>query len=238
MQLLHKRPHYEDLIDTISFKQPKIQYPNRVATFMRNSPYLSQFDGDSWIDLEEQENSILKQRLIQEAIRKMAQDKGTTHNVMQYRMNDGLTPKHTPSETSNDDSIEDTYNELDKELQKRALEDRVRKHAFLERVKAHLKDTETETRAVSDLGSESDWESTISDNALISSLIGNMNQSPSSTPRRGEQASSSTSRQVYPTGVNDVPLPKSRPKSKAQPKGRPPGSINYSTINKILYGDS
>ena len=34
------------MIVEIELKQPKLKYPNRVAQLMRNSPYLSQFDGD------------------------------------------------------------------------------------------------------------------------------------------------------------------------------------------------
>ena len=52
---LRKRPQYDQMIDYIELKQPKIKYPNRDAQFLRNSPYLSQFDGDqSFINLEEQ----------------------------------------------------------------------------------------------------------------------------------------------------------------------------------------
>ena len=58
MQTLRKRPTYNEAVDYIEKDQPKIKYPNRIATFFRNSPYVSQFDGDSWIDLEEQENRI------------------------------------------------------------------------------------------------------------------------------------------------------------------------------------
>ena len=63
MHNLHKKPNFNELINYIENKQPLIKYPNRIATFLRNSPYLSQFDGDSWIDLEEQENNILKEKL-------------------------------------------------------------------------------------------------------------------------------------------------------------------------------
>ena len=52
MQTLRKRPTYNEVIDYLENDQPKIKYPNRQATFLRNSPYPSQFDGDSCIDLE------------------------------------------------------------------------------------------------------------------------------------------------------------------------------------------
>jgi len=38
---LRKRPQYDEMIDEIEFKQPKIKYLDRKATFSRRSPYLS-----------------------------------------------------------------------------------------------------------------------------------------------------------------------------------------------------
>ena len=49
-----KRPNFNELINYIDNEQPVIQMPNRTATFLRNSPYLSKFDGNSFLDLEEQ----------------------------------------------------------------------------------------------------------------------------------------------------------------------------------------
>ena len=68
MQGLRKRPTYNEVVNYFENEQPIIKYPNRTASFLRNSPYLSQFDGDSWIDLEEQENKITKQKLLEEEI--------------------------------------------------------------------------------------------------------------------------------------------------------------------------
>ena len=54
-------------------------------------------------------------------------------------------------------------------------------------------------------------------------------------PSSGEQASSSTSQAVYPTGVNPVVMPK------AKAKGRPAGSKNKlkdkATMQRLLLGD-
>ena len=66
-----------------------IKYPDRTATFLRNSPYLSQFDGDTLIDLEEQEKNIEKEKLKEAEIRKIAADTQTTAQVLR------ATKKHT-----------------------------------------------------------------------------------------------------------------------------------------------
>ena len=82
MQNLRRKPTYNELINYLEFEQPKIKYPNRNATFLRNSPYLSQFDGDSWIDLEEQENNINKEKLKEMEVRRVASDTGRTAQAL------------------------------------------------------------------------------------------------------------------------------------------------------------
>ena len=61
MQNLRKKPTINELINYIEVEQPKIKYPDRTATSLRNSHYLSQFDG--LFDLEEQENQITKEQI-------------------------------------------------------------------------------------------------------------------------------------------------------------------------------
>ena len=62
MQNLRKKPTFNELINYIEEEQPKIKYPDRTATFLRNSHYLSQFDGNLF-DLEEQEKQIAKEQI-------------------------------------------------------------------------------------------------------------------------------------------------------------------------------
>jgi hypothetical protein len=44
MKSLRKKPTFNELINYIEVEQPKIKYPDRTATFLRNTHYLSQFD--------------------------------------------------------------------------------------------------------------------------------------------------------------------------------------------------
>ena len=53
MEDLRRRPTYEELINYIEIVKPKIKYPDRFATFLRNSHYLSQFG--NLLDIEEQQ---------------------------------------------------------------------------------------------------------------------------------------------------------------------------------------
>ena len=78
MESLRRKPTYDELINYLEFEQPKIKYPNRYATFLRNSPYLSQFDGQSWIDLEKQENDVNKERMKEMEVRRRVREESST----------------------------------------------------------------------------------------------------------------------------------------------------------------
>ena len=90
MQSLRKRPTYNEVVNYLENEQPKIKYPDRRATFLRNSPYLSQFDGDSWIDLEEQEQDINKEKLKQLQVRELAASRGQTNRVQRNSIASGV----------------------------------------------------------------------------------------------------------------------------------------------------
>ena len=84
MQNLRKRPTYNELINYLEVEQPKIKYPDRTATILRNSHYLSQFDGNL-LDLEEQEKNIEKEKLKESEIRKIAAETKTTASLLRTR---------------------------------------------------------------------------------------------------------------------------------------------------------
>ena len=84
MKNLRKRPTYNELINYLEVEQPIIKYPDRTATFLRNSHYLSQFDGNS-LDLEEQETNFEKEKLKEPEIRKIAAETKTTASLLRTR---------------------------------------------------------------------------------------------------------------------------------------------------------
>ena len=67
---LRRKPTFNELINYLEIKQPKIKYPDRSATFLRNSHYLSQFDGNL-LDVEEQQKNIAKEQLRETEIRNL-----------------------------------------------------------------------------------------------------------------------------------------------------------------------
>ena len=122
---LRKRPQFDQLVDYIEYKQPKIKYPNRFATFFRNSPYGSQFDGDnSFINLEEQENNIMKQKILQETIRQMASETGQTHTVLKATGTQTYETKSTGTQpTEYFDMSKDDGDDINSEAERRAEEE-------------------------------------------------------------------------------------------------------------------
>jgi hypothetical protein len=136
---LRKRPQYDEMIDEIEFKQSKIKYPNRNATFARRSPYLSQFDGDSsLISLEEQESNIAKEQMLQQTLRLLSARDGLTHRALHARS--GMTsPSYPPSGLSEyDDAESDFTGYADDYRARKELLERVRAEAMAERVRLSL----------------------------------------------------------------------------------------------------
>ena len=159
---LRKRPQYDEMIDEIELKQPKIKYPDRVAQFMRNTPYLSQFDGEqSFINMEEQESNMAKEQVLQQAIRLMAGRNGSTHASIRARtsMASGSDrPSYpTPSEyESPGDSDFTGY--ADSEIQRRILHTRARNELMAAKAQQdldeqHIKQT---AKGLFDTDSETD----------------------------------------------------------------------------------
>jgi len=61
---LHKRPDYSQLLDYLQNNQDMIRYPDRFAKQMRNHPYLTQFDSESFGLTDAQIKAIQKQDVI------------------------------------------------------------------------------------------------------------------------------------------------------------------------------
>ena len=78
---LRKKPTFNELINYIEIDRPKIRYPDRTATFLRNSHFLSQFDGNLF-DLEEQHKEIAKSQLREIEIRNVVSNTQGTASVL------------------------------------------------------------------------------------------------------------------------------------------------------------
>jgi hypothetical protein len=56
-QGLRRKTSYDDILHYIQEDQPILKYPDRRATFMLNSPYMTQFIGDTHFETEDIENN-------------------------------------------------------------------------------------------------------------------------------------------------------------------------------------
>ena len=83
---LRKKPTYEEMIDYLQNDQEVIRYPNRYAKFLRDSPWLSQMDGQGMRDMEEQQVSEMREHRKEQAIREMAMNTGQNVNEIRAEM--------------------------------------------------------------------------------------------------------------------------------------------------------
>ena len=72
---------FNELINYLQNDQPKIKYPDRTVTLLRNSHYLSQFDGNLF-DLEEQQKNIAKAQLRETEIRNVVSNTQGTASLL------------------------------------------------------------------------------------------------------------------------------------------------------------
>ena len=68
---LRRRETYEEIINYLENEQEIIKYPDRRAKFLRDSPYLTQLDGEGIRTLEEQETAAIRQRAKDDMLREL-----------------------------------------------------------------------------------------------------------------------------------------------------------------------
>ena len=252
---LRKRPQFDELVDYIEYKQPKIKYPNRFATFFRNSPYGSQFDGDnSFINLEEQENNIMKQKILQETIRQMAQQGGHTHKLFKesFTQHEPETEYFDMSKDDYDDDGVDSYSDINSEAERRAEEE--------------MKKQEKAKDLFSEATQKDDLRPDIIPEVMTATKLEKREASQEATPARDKKTKKGThswhksyrsrsplradpaetekiNRRIskkttppptdtLPTVPPPVPPPKSPPPPPASTKGESSSSSKYPTLNK------
>ena len=68
---LRRRETYQEIINYLENEQEIIKYPDRTAKFLRDSPYLTQLDGEGQRTLEEQQLNAMKQQEKDKILRQM-----------------------------------------------------------------------------------------------------------------------------------------------------------------------
>ena len=82
---LRQKPSYNQLIDEIATDQ-KIKLPDRRAKFMRDSPYLSFLDNETYLEMEDQQNKLNAQQQAQQTIQQVASSSGQTAAVLRSQV--------------------------------------------------------------------------------------------------------------------------------------------------------
>ena len=59
---LQKRGTYDEIVALLETDRTKIKYPNRVASQIMNSPFMKQVDGETLMDLQNQQDRMSKQK--------------------------------------------------------------------------------------------------------------------------------------------------------------------------------
>ena len=122
MQGLRQRPTYDEVIDYLDLHQEKIEYPDRRATFLRNSPQLTQFDNDSWIDLDEQERKIMEGQMRDIEMKKLMHNSNKTHSETKAVGFHTTKPiKRTDAFDTESDKGSDEYYDLNEEQHKKEV---------------------------------------------------------------------------------------------------------------------
>ena len=73
---------FDEEVKANLFNKSQVDYPNRSATLMKNSPYMTQFENISLYELEEFQKREQTQRYIDDVIRSMARN----GNLFIYRI--------------------------------------------------------------------------------------------------------------------------------------------------------
>ena len=121
--------------------------------FFRNSPYLSQFDGDSWIDLEEQENRISEEKLKEEEIKRLAPLTEQTAQMMRVRKKKQKqkgTQYLSPETQVFDMSIGDTLNDIEMATAEQLEEFNAKQNQMKNIVQNHLGNVEPDDALMSE----------------------------------------------------------------------------------------
>ena len=69
---LRQRPTFEGIVDYIANGQETIKYPDRLAKFMRNHPYLTQLDGEGMMEMQEQQENAWKEQLKDQRVKELS----------------------------------------------------------------------------------------------------------------------------------------------------------------------
>jgi len=97
----HKRPTYAELVrDTITNPKDKIALPDRYATQLRNTPQMTRYDDESFLDLTQDNKTIMVEKMKQTTVRQQAAASDTKTHKMEKATNTDAADEALPSTSS------------------------------------------------------------------------------------------------------------------------------------------
>jgi hypothetical protein len=82
---LRQRPTVEGIVEYIAYGQETIKYPDRLAKFMRNHPYVTQLDGEGMLEMQEQRENVWKEQSKEQRVKELSKDKKSAPEVRSKR---------------------------------------------------------------------------------------------------------------------------------------------------------
>ena len=79
---LRARPKFDNMVEFRQYQQPFIKYTDRRAKQLRQSPYLTQLDGEGCYEMQEQQEKAMKEQEIANAIRRYASQNKETASLL------------------------------------------------------------------------------------------------------------------------------------------------------------
>jgi len=101
---LRKKPTYDELVEYIDEDKDKIRYPNRAAKQLREAPELAFLDGEGLLEIEQQQQNIVKAQQKEQAIRSAGASGSLSGSVVEERA-------RTSSSSSSARSFKSTHDE-------------------------------------------------------------------------------------------------------------------------------
>ncbi len=99
----HKRPTYAELVrDTITNPKDKIVLPDRYATQLRNTPQLTRYDDETFLDLTQDNKTIMVEQMKQTTMRQQTAATNTKTHMMEQATN--TEPRDEPMPASSSSS--------------------------------------------------------------------------------------------------------------------------------------
>ena len=142
---LKKRPTFEELID---YKEPTITYPDRSASFTRESPLMTQFDNIGAMELEDQQKREMRERMKEDMLKRIASS--FPYSLQELRaMNMRSSPQlfRMDSHTDTSSVFENAISELEEEVLSRRVSEYARRQHAIELINADLDDAQSSARA-------------------------------------------------------------------------------------------